>query len=253
MKLKLEDIKRYFKNIDFDRIKGYASSGVAKVKGFASTFIYTIRARGVPFIKSAVRQIKDKALENKKLTAGLVGIMAGTIVIVCIAGHFAVSSDYDEEPSDTIATVQKEIWGTPSLIAEIDGHRYEVKEKSGEQYLFKDDKKSKKVKVSNLPAMDFNMGETDTISSISSYQDTDKPGGVGSHIYHGKTYIWQRYLAGLKESGYKVTDYIMAGSYADIYISKGSDRYRFLVVKESSEDSTLIFGRYSGKGPELGL
>lgn len=214
--------------------------------------IHVVKDIVLPYVKNVLKKICDGIKDNKAASAGAAAVLCGAVAITVITG-ITRTNDTDTAYQDDMSDKVKSEWSAPSFVAEINGTHYEVKEKDGQQYLFKDGKKTKKTDISNVAVMDFNMDSSDTIEDISGYQDSSKPGGVGSCVYRGRTYIWERYLAYLKENGYKVTDYILTGSYADLYISNGSAEYRFLVVRKTASTSALVFDRYNGKRPELNV
>lgn len=207
----------------------------------------------VPFLKGIWRWFVDVVKNNRKASIAAASAVCALVIVIVIAGITSRSQYKDLDTDEQSQGVQKKEWSSPSLIAEIDGDRYEVKEKGGLQYLFKNKKKVKKTDISNVPVMSFNMDSAGETDDISGFQDSAKPGGTGSRVYRGKTYVWEQYLSHLKKNGYTVSGYILTGSYADIYLDKGNIRYRFLVVRKTKDTSTLLFARYTGTGPKLSI
>lgn len=213
-----------------------------------------IRVHDLLNIKKDLIAIKDLILENKKRSAVAAAVICGIVIALIIAGNMAGKNtdDYIKD-SDQRNVADQDIQSQPSLIARIGKNKYLVYEKKGKQYLYKNGKQQKEVKMSNIQAMEFNLDSAGNTTDIKKYADSAKTGKTGSSIYRGETYIWEQYLAHLKDAGYCMTDYIKTGSYTDIYLRKADRRYRYLIIKKTDTDSVLLFTEYNGRAPGLPL
>lgn len=181
---------------------------------------------------------------------GRTGLCITAAVILCIV--IAVVSSGHRSPElteSTEKTGEKEQEEYLSMYAEVGNDRYEIRNKDGNQYLYINNKRKKKTTLSNIKVMDFNTASQTASKAIFSNRDLDiKDTRYDGNIYRGRTYEAENGIKYLKNKGFRLENYIVTSSYADLYFSHNGKTRRYLVIRQEGDTVAVIYGSCKGNG-----
>lgn len=213
---------------------------LSKAAGYISYYLKN-------FIDTLKQDLRDPENRRAAIAGGIIiGIaIAAVIVVLGITGTKPKKSKL--KTVKKAAAVEQE---TVSIKAHLNGNDIEVRNKGRQQYVYVNGKNQRKSHYSNIQAMGFDLDSVDPSKDILKQADASRPAATGSRIFRGEQYQIESYLAFLKKKDYTVDSYIIAGGYADIYLKKKDETYRFLVINKTDNVKILIFDRYKGKIPD---